>query len=152
MLLQQHEKVSTLQTSLDAFGAHLESTVTNIGEQVIETVNDLVNKSIRDTVLKWYKSCDPEQNHRLSREKHDADICNWIFDTREFQSWSTNEGESMWLHGIPGASKTILCSTIINHMQGICLGKAGVRVVYFYFDFSDNTKQSVPNFLKSIIF
>lgn len=37
-------------------------------------------------------------------------------------------------------------------MQEKCREETGVRVVYFYFEFSDNTKQSFLNLLKSIIF
>ncbi|KAF2176092.1 hypothetical protein K469DRAFT_608330, partial [Zopfia rhizophila CBS 207.26] len=76
----------------------------------------------------------------------------WILDVKEFQSWACNSGESLWLQGIPGAGKTILCSTIIDHMQDKCRQDPSARVVYYYFDFTDKKQQTLASFLKSIIY
>ena len=119
---------------------------------VVVNLQDHANQTKRAAILNWYKSSDPEQNHRVSRDKHEPNTANWIFDVKEFQSWASNPGESLWLHGIPGAGKTVICSTIIDHMQDKCQQDCSARVVYYYFDFADNKKQSLASFLKSIIY
>jgi hypothetical protein len=133
-------------------GGQLASTVTVVGTQVLHSVNEHANKTKREAVLKWYKSCDPEQNHQQSRDKHDPDTGKWIFDHEEFQSWVVRNGKSLWLHGIPGAGKTILCSTVINYLQELYQDDPDVCVTYYYFDFADSNKQSVLSLLKSVIF
>jgi hypothetical protein len=70
----------------------------------------------RENILKWFKTSDPEQNHNKSRKDHDPGTVKWIFDVKHFKSWAEGEGDDIWIHGIPGAGKTILCSTIINYM------------------------------------
>jgi ankyrin repeat protein len=132
-------------------GKELHNAIGSVGDQVVGAVGDLEKKRKRDAMFKWYKSCDPEQNHQRSRSKHEPDTAKWIFDVREFQSWKTQDGESLWINGVPGAGKTILCSTIIDHMQEMSKDTES-RVVYYYFDFSDSTKQSLSSLLKSLIF
>ena len=133
-------------------GTDLRNAIGSVGTQVVETIQDLEKKRRRGAVLKWYKSSDPEQNHQRSRSKHEPDTAKWIFDVKEFQAWTTQNGEMIWIHGIPGAGKTILCSTIIDHMQERCRNKDKSCVLYYYFDFSDSTKQSFSSLLKSLIF
>jgi len=55
----------------------------------------------------------------------------------------------LWLHGIPGAGKSILCSTIIEYVKSHC--SSDVVCIYFYFDFSDPLKQNVVNMLYSLL-
>src|SRR6202035_2231922 len=57
----------------------------------------------------------------------------------------------MWLHGIPGAGKTILCSTIIEHIKALHPIQSANRYAYFYFDFNDARKQTVAGMLSSLI-
>lgn len=108
-------------------------------------------------VLRWYKTADPERNHRLATEKHEPSTGSWVFEDDRFQQWEEATGKLLWLHGIPGAGKTILCSTIIEHMlkyNAKFNDNSGLRhqVVYFYFDFSDSSKQNLASLLKSVIF
>lgn len=127
MLLQQGEKLSTIELS---------QTQKELGE-----------------VLKWYKSCDPETNHRLSNERREPNTATWVFDTPTFKEWlSAADGTILWLHGIPGAGKTILCSSIIERLRTSYQAREDYAVLYFYFDFSDGAKQSVASMVKSLIY
>jgi hypothetical protein len=119
--------------------------------QIQESVQSIDDRLKRERVFKWYKWSDPEQNHLSSREKHEPETARWIFDTMAFRSWKSTPGEALWLHGIPGAGKTILCSTIIEHMKECCQNSPSSRLAYFYFDFTDARKQSVSGFLRSVI-
>jgi hypothetical protein len=136
---------ATLQLALAAHHARM------LGQQS-HKIEDFQRQSERAAILTWYKTSDPEQNHKVSRSKHESDTAKWIFDVKDFISWKNNLGESLWIHGIPGAGKTILCSTIIDHMSQYCEGDSANRVVYFYFDFANNKKQTVANLLKSVIY
>jgi hypothetical protein len=57
----------------------------------------------------------------------------------------------LWLQGIPGAGKTILCSTIIHQIETFCSTQEDYAYAYFYFDFNDTQKQIVDSFLRSAI-
>jgi len=136
---------ATLQLALSAHHARMLS-------QQSHKIEDIQKQSKRAEILTWYKTSDPEQNHKVSRNKHEPDTAKWIFDIKDFRNWKDNPGESLWIHGIPGAGKTILCSTIIDHMSQHYERDPSNRVVYFYFDFADNKKQTVANLLKSVVY
>jgi hypothetical protein len=141
-------QVSEVQDSLlDVHEAVLEG-----GKRVVGSVDRLRNESKRMAILNWYKTSDPEQNHKVSRAKHEPETAKWIFDDKKFLSWATNPSESLWLHGIPGAGKTILSSTIIDYLQHRHEEERLTRVIYYYFDFGDNKKQTVAGFLQSLVY
>jgi len=71
------------------------------------------------------------------------------FDIQPFLSWAHGDISKMWLHGIPGARKTIVCSTVIEYVHSLC--QNGDEYAYFYFDFSDPKKQVMGGFIKSMI-
>ncbi|KAF3931033.1 Ankyrin-3 [Dactylellina cionopaga] len=150
-----HRQKTTFQLFLSIHQAKL------LGEQtqalvdqgaILGEVRNQSDKARRTSILNWYKTSDPEQNHKVSRTHHEPDTCNWIFQTEDFQSWSTSPGEHLWVHGIPGAGKTIICSTIIEHMRTICDNDPDTRLVYYYFDFADGKKQTLTGFLQSAIY
>ncbi|KAK0717813.1 ankyrin repeat-containing domain protein [Lasiosphaeria miniovina] len=137
---------ATLQLALAAYHARV------LGQQS-QKLDDLTTHTKRAAILSWFKTSDPEQNHKLSRSRHEQNTSQWIFDVKEFADWKQNPGKSLWLHGIPGAGKTILCSTVVdNIIQEVASQKSNSRVVYFYFDFSDAKKQSVADLTKSLIY
>jgi ankyrin repeat domain-containing protein 50 len=136
---------ATLQLVLSAYHARM------LGQQS-HKIEDIQKQSKRAAILTWYKTSDPEQNHKVSRSKHEPDTAKWIFDIKDFRNWKDNSGESLWIHGIPGAGKTVLCSTIIDHMSQHYERDPSNRVVYFYFDFADNKMQTVANLLKSVVY
>ncbi|KAK6333671.1 hypothetical protein TWF730_003855 [Orbilia blumenaviensis] len=103
----------------------------------------------RTEILNWYKTSDPERNHNISRDHHEPNTCSWIFELESFKSWASHEGESLWIYGIPGAGKTIICSTIIENLRA--RGPSS-KLVYYYFDFSDSKKQTFTSFLQSGIY
>ena len=122
--LQQHQDTAGLQQSVKAIDARLR----------------------REKVLGWYSSSDPRRNHSAARDKYEPNTANWIFESKPFIEWRNDSCGALWLFGVPGAGKTILSSNIISSLQ------EQHRVVYYYFDFRDNTKQTVANCLRSIIF
>ncbi|KAK8130587.1 hypothetical protein PG999_002967 [Apiospora kogelbergensis] len=112
----------------------------------------------RGQILKWLKTSDPENNHGLARVYHEPNTGDWILQDERFGQWKAAGGNQLlWIYGIPGAGKTILCSSIIDHVQKHCArpgpGDAAskpTRAVYFYFDFSDRNKQSLRALLESV--
>ncbi|KAK3897852.1 hypothetical protein C8A05DRAFT_38570 [Staphylotrichum tortipilum] len=60
---------------------------------------------------------DPTVKHVASRKIHQPSSNTWTLDADAFKEWKTTPGQALWLHGIPGAGKTIICSTIIDHKR-----------------------------------
>lgn len=102
-------------------------------------------------ILRWLSSPDPSTNHNAARAKHEPTTGDWFLRSQDFSSWRSGLGQCMFLHGIPGCGKSILCSTIIEdlkHRRDQC---SGSDLIYFYFDFNQEKKQTVDGFLRSMI-
>ncbi|CAH0057757.1 unnamed protein product [Clonostachys solani] len=108
-------------------------------------------------MLGWYKTSDPERKHIFCQQIREQGTGSWIFANPEFRRWKNAREQLLWLHAIPGAGKTILASTIIDHMQNYVRSKVGNvgpsdRVLYFYFDFADTNKQTLASLLEAIVY
>ena len=119
-------------------------TTVEIADMVREIETHVQDQKHRD-VLKWLTKADPFMNHFAARAKHEPGTGEWFVSSHEFTSWML-PGRSLWLHGIPGAGKTVLCSTIIESIKS-----RHVSPLFFYFDFNDQGKQSVTNMLYSFL-
>ncbi|KAI0539486.1 ankyrin repeat-containing domain protein [Xylaria digitata] len=146
----QNQK-STLELALSTYQTKLLTTHSR-------KTDDRYLKEKREKLLRWFKTSDPEQNHLTSRESHEPGTGQWIFENENFKRWVNHTGGLLWLHGIPGAGKTVLCSTVIDHLQTRPLSQphrshpGPDHVLYYYFTFSDHTKQSLANLLKFTIY
>lgn len=102
-------------------------------------------KEIRD----WLSASDPSTNYTNALEKRHKDTGLWFIRSEAFARWKRKSKSFLWLHGIPGCGKTVLSSTIIEHLKDGTL--SGQLLLYFYFDFSDTNKQTFENMLRSLV-
>lgn len=72
--------------------------------------------------------------------------------SKQFASWKMGGRQFLFVHGIPGCGKTVLCSAVIEHVQGLCRGAGAMRdYAYFYFDAADAGTRTVAGLLRSMI-
>jgi Cdc6-like AAA superfamily ATPase len=65
-----------------------------------------------------------------------------VFRTTEWNDFISGRRRSLWIHGIPGAGKTILCSNIIQHLRPKQNRRTGW--VYYYCYFGRNQNETEP--------
>jgi hypothetical protein len=80
-------------------------------------------------ILQWLTKVDPSSNHNEACKKHEPGTGEWFINSHEFSYWML-PGCSLWLHGIPGAGKTVLCSTIIENVKKRCSPES--HCIYFW--------------------
>ncbi|KAF8523571.1 hypothetical protein JB92DRAFT_2785034, partial [Gautieria morchelliformis] len=101
-------------------------------------------------IYNWLAAPDYESKHRNSRSVHQETTGLWFVEGEYFQEWRGAPHSFLWFHGIPGAGKTILCSTIIEELSLHCRSDPSLAIAFFYFDFTN--KDTLPNaVLRSLI-
>jgi hypothetical protein len=151
-ILQSLEKFKTI--FILALNGETLQVVRAIQESVKDVSESIRTMTISDrhkSILDWVKSNDPSINHNAARQKHEPTTGDWLLESELFTKWTNATNGSLWLYGKPGAGKTILCSTIIEHVKSLCPNDGDDRYGYFYFDFSDSKKQTVTGMLRSTI-
>ncbi|KFX93548.1 hypothetical protein O988_06755 [Pseudogymnoascus sp. VKM F-3808] len=108
--------------------------------------------------LHWLSTVDFEVNHVNACRLQQPGTGLWLIEGKDFSEWARKDNSTFWLHAIPGAGKTILCSTVIQELQSRSqptvdkLDNATTSiVVYFYFDFRNSEQQHTEGMLCSLL-
>lgn len=115
------------------------------GEKVQELRLNHREKQIRD----WLSAPDPSINYTNALAKRHQGTGIWFTSGQAFTTWKKQSNSFLWLHGIPGCGKTVLSSTIIEHLNRIATPTQAL--LYFYFDFNDTNKQTLGSMLRSLV-
>ncbi|KAI4741500.1 Pfs, NACHT and ankyrin domain protein [Aureobasidium sp. EXF-12298] len=114
-----------------------------------EAVQDLRDDRDQKEFRKWLAAPDPSVNLTNALEKRHEDTGLWFIHGEAFERWKKQPNSFLWLHGIPGCGKTVLSSTVIEHLKSNI--EPDQPLLYFYFDFSDTNKQTFENMLRSLV-
>ena len=133
-------------------GDHAASDVSNAKQtkEVVDSFKNMQIKGDQAKVLRWLAGADPSTNYNTARKKHEKNTGSWLLQSPEFKSWKESDGSIMWLFGIPGAGKTILSSTVVDHLTIRDESLPAHPLAYFYFDFNDQGKQTAIGCLRSL--
>ncbi|KAH9204132.1 hypothetical protein DL95DRAFT_377186 [Leptodontidium sp. 2 PMI_412] len=99
----------------------------------------------------WLSAPDPSTNHNAACKLRQARTGEWFLKSDEFEKWKMTSRSFLWLHGIPGCGKSVLCSTALDAVKSQYKSNPTVAIAYFYFDFNDTEKQRHDKFTHSLI-
>ncbi len=68
-------------------------------------------------ILKSFVEVDPVVYYRQSLMLRSPSTGTWILSHEAVQRWRQEKGSRLWVHGIPGAGKTILASSLIESLH-----------------------------------
>lgn len=74
----------------------------------------------------------------------------WFVQAPEFREWLQTDGGILWCPGIPGAGKTTLIATAIDHLQSHFRSEDDIKVLYAFCDYKDQGIQTVRTVLASL--
>ncbi|KAH0556001.1 hypothetical protein GP486_006056 [Trichoglossum hirsutum] len=114
-----------------------------------EAVENLGIEHKQDKINRWLQAPDISVNYHKALEQRHKGTGHWFLENKVFTEWKTQPNAFLWLHGIPGCGKTILSATIIEHLEKAILPSQSL--LYFYFDSSDISKQSLDSMIRSLI-
>ncbi|USP74830.1 putative multiple ankyrin repeats single kh domain protein [Curvularia clavata] len=102
-------------------------------------------------IYSWLSAPDPSTNYHKAHKQRQAGTGLWLLESASFTKWKTSAASRLWLYGIPGCGKTILSSTVVEHLLQHCHSDASMVTAYFYFDFNDTQKQDPELMLCSLL-
>ncbi|ETS87131.1 hypothetical protein PFICI_00959 [Pestalotiopsis fici W106-1] len=100
-----------------------------------------------DDIIQWLAPPDVSSNFNRALQARHPGSGQRLLASNAYTRWENGDNSFLWLRGSSGCGKTILASTIIEDLQQ----SQSHTVLYFYFDFTDNRKQSLESTLRSFI-
>jgi ankyrin repeat domain-containing protein 50 len=135
--------------ALDRFRSCFDSILSAASFKLTSHMQKVQHEQTTKFSYKWLSITSPASNHKSARAKRLQGTGQWFLDSSEFKSWLDWSCRSLWVNAIPGAGKTTLCSAIIDHV--LCHQRPDEALAYFYFDFSDVSKQKLNACLRSLL-
>lgn len=103
-----------------------------------------------DAIVNWLSPADPSIDYNTALKAWHTGTGQWLLDCNEYKTWKAKQRPFLWLNGESGRGKTVLSSTIIQDLSEACKDQSST-LLYFYFSFADNTKQSLEDLLRSLV-
>lgn len=149
--LEKHK--STFMLALAGDSAEMDVVTSEAISKIGSQIDDLQIREERRLIAEWLRGADPSTNHNAARKKHEPGTGDWLLNLKDFETWKDGEGGVLWLYGIPGAGKTVLSSTVVEHLRGReeVGGRPRGRIAYYYFDFNDHGKQTAQGCIQSLV-
>ncbi|KAF5606298.1 ankyrin repeat [Fusarium subglutinans] len=133
-------------------------------KDVIQDVHSVVSETREDVrqiksmhidshkaqILKWLTISDYASEQSKFKNQRQSGTANWFFEAEEFRTWIATCGQTLFCPGIPGAGKTILASTVIDHIESTSKDDLSIGLAYIYCNFQRYDLQN-PDELLSIL-
>lgn len=124
-------------------------------EKIHSEVNECNLQIEKDKIYRWLNPADAYQNYNRALEMREDGTAQWILKDPRYEKWTFKRGSLLWLSGISGSGKTVLASSVIEHIAQFTTGcnqlSNKTALFFFYFDFSDANKQSHRSMVCSFI-
>ena len=75
----------------------------------------------------------------------------WMFESDEFQQWSSSHNETLWCPGIPGAGKTYLASIVIDYLKRQTSSEGQDAVLCLFCNFNEQANQTAYKFMGALL-
>ncbi|KAL0633008.1 hypothetical protein Q9L58_008114 [Maublancomyces gigas] len=121
------------------------------GKQEIQSTK-IEKKRQRQALLEMLSPYDYKPSFSKAYNERHTGTGQWIFDCQEFLNWKQADGScGIWISGIPGSGKTVLASSIVDHMFALQQGSSSMNSIsYFFCDFNNQQSRGTRTILGSL--
>ena len=122
-------------------------------KQTARQIQNVLTEKQRRDIYACLEYTDPSPLHHRAQESYEPGTCEWFPQYPDWTKWLVGTCHCLWLHGIPGAGKTVLISYFIDrttkHIQAQVHPKR-LALAYYYCYFGHKQCEASP-FLKWIL-
>ena len=129
---------------------NIAETQTAIQNVSCSTYNQMT-KERKGAIVRWLISTDASQNYVAALDKRSGSTGGWLLNNLKYTSWKNCTGNHLWIHGPSGCGKTVLCSSVVQDITTARKTEGPFLLAYYFFDITDRAKQTLSNFISSIL-
>ena len=120
-------------------------------QKTSSSTNKQMTEERKDAIVKWLISTDASQNYIAALDKRSGSTGEWLLNNSKYTSWKNCTGNHLWIHGPSGCGKTVLCSSVVQDITAARKPEGPFLLAYYFFDIIDRAKQTLSNFISSIL-
>jgi hypothetical protein len=99
----------------------------------VGNIHDRLDDNERRKICDWVELTNPTEIHHRACGNHEKNTCQWIHRVEQWNEWLSLQRRMIWLHGIPGAGKTVLASYLFEQTIAHRQLQTSDRVEYLYY-------------------
>ncbi|KAF2006078.1 hypothetical protein P154DRAFT_482839, partial [Amniculicola lignicola CBS 123094] len=115
-------------------------------KQKTEWIQDFLSESERNGIYTWLETTNPSNIHNRSQRLYEPGTGAWMLRSSEWPLWIEGKTRCLWVHGIPGAGKSILAShlatEVAKHCDSLSSEHAKFGHAYYYCYFGHNQDEA----------
>ncbi|KAJ8131792.1 hypothetical protein O1611_g1828 [Lasiodiplodia mahajangana] len=127
-------------------------------KEEVQRINEEVQEKHKARVSRIKDDLDPpkyEEDQEIAMDgRYNDGFGSWIIANSVFAKWSKKDRpghDVLYVNGIPGAGKTTLMSTVIEHLETETSNDRKCCVAYFYFKHNEKDKRGHKSLLRAIL-
>lgn len=123
-------------------------------DALLANMKHLASKALtaeEESQLVWMSAFPYSDRQRALQKKRSGDTGLWLLDAPEYNDWKRAPGGLLWLRGISGCGKSVLCSTLIQDIGEDCSLDPSKFLVYWYFQFDSDATKNIDTMSRSLI-
>jgi hypothetical protein len=120
-------------------------------KEVRNGITQLRKHNEYQAVLDWLTPVDyaTQQSDFISRRQEGTG--QWLLDSDQFRNWVDQSNQTLFCPGIPGAGKTMMTSTVVEHLQTRFRNDSSVGIAYIYCNFRRQHEQKPTDLIMSLL-
>lgn len=129
----------------------LPSPITWDTHQKIETLIEYKSTQEDQQLLAWLTQLDFGTRHSERLRRREPGTGTWFYISDQFQAWLDEPQTTLLCPGMPGAGKSFLASTAIEHLQQIYSNDREINITFLLCDFNSQQEQYPEDLLANLL-
>ncbi|CAH0054982.1 unnamed protein product [Clonostachys solani] len=141
---QSRSQLSGLQDGVD----RIQAAQSSLQENLVQFHRSQEEKELDkewSAILEWLPTLAYSTQHRDIIDQRQPGTGQWILKSPNFKTWFEIQGQTLFCPGIPGAGKTVLAASVIEHLMSQAPDDSGIGVAYLYFSYQRQGEHNLSN-------
>ncbi|KAK8111993.1 uncharacterized protein PG998_008450 [Apiospora kogelbergensis] len=116
-------------------------------------VTEIVSAKDQETtmkILEWVTDINFGEKYSDCLKKRLEGTGEWLLNSSEYQKWLATPSQILLCSGMPGAGKTIISSTVIEHLESQSLN-TDTALAYLYCDYNKKNHQTIEQLMLNLL-
>ncbi|CAG8125818.1 unnamed protein product [Penicillium salamii] len=127
-------------------------------DDLLDISKDMQSRALsaeEDKQLVWissavYSDLNSDLKRKLQKRRS-GETGSWLLHTKQYEDWKHTPGNILWLPGVVGCGKSVLCSTVVQDIEEYCEASSSRIMAYWFFQFDRDETHSVESLVRSFI-